>query len=143
MFHALFCYQKNNQKVLEKATLLFWSMYNFKPFTSHPVRHFCGGAAPPILHQQRLILHHQVCIFCYTLIITPTLINTQPTNHEDSDYLFKSVGGTTKINMKILARTLLHIIITRSIKKNIFNKMKEDVGMLKPQKHVNKVGRLT
>ena len=28
-------------------------------------------------------------------------------------------------------------------KKNIFNKMKEDVGMLKPKKHVNKVGRLT
>ena len=31
---------------------------------------------------------------------------------------------------------------TRIIK-NIFNKMKEDVGMLKPKKHVNKVGRLT
>ena len=29
------------------------------------------------------------------------------------------------------------------IMKNIFNKMKEDVGMLKPKKHVNKVGRLT
>ena len=28
---------------------------------------------------------------------------------------------------------------TRIIK-NIFNKMKEDVGMLKPKKHVNKVG---
>ena len=31
---------------------------------------------------------------------------------------------------------------TRIIK-NIFNKMKEDVGMSKPQKHANKVGRLT
>ena len=28
-------------------------------------------------------------------------------------------------------------------KKNIFNKMKEDVQMLKPKKHVNKFGRLT
>ena len=31
---------------------------------------------------------------------------------------------------------------TRIIK-NIFNKMKEDVGMLKLKKHANKVGRLT
>ena len=31
---------------------------------------------------------------------------------------------------------------TRIIK-NIFNKMKEDVGMSKPKKHVNKAGRLT
>ena len=32
--------------------------------------------------------------------------------------------------------------MTRIIK-NIFNKMKEDVGMSNPKKHANKVGRLT
>ena len=30
----------------------------------------------------------------------------------------------------------------KNYKKNIFTKMKEDVGMLKPKKHANKVGRL-
>ena len=35
-----------------------------------------------------------------------------------------------------------YIDTTRKIK-NTFYKMKADVGMLKPKKHVNKVGRLT
>ena len=38
---------------------------------------------------------------------------------------------------------LMIILMITIIIKNIFNKMKEDVGMLKPKKHVNKVGRLT
>ena len=37
---------------------------------------------------------------------------------------------------------VVDIIYKRTIK-NILNKMKEDLGMSKPKKHANKVGRLT
>ena len=48
--------------------------------------------------------------------------------------------------------SLLHVCVCihvhntttcRRIINNIFTKMKENVGMLKPKKHVNKVGRRT
>ena len=46
------------------------------------------------------------------------------------------------INKKCSHHPEKKAIETRIIK-NIFNKMKEDVGMSKPKKHANKVGRLT
>ena len=57
--------------------------------------------------------------------------------HDDPTFAF-----TLAIRMQSYYVEVVNIMYKRIIK-NIFNKMKEDVGMLKPKKHANKVGRLT
>ena len=86
--------------------------------TSVLVRPFCGGVAPPILlsapptEVQISILHHQALLYLITM--KPHDINTQPTNHIVSTFIYFIIYLKVWVappNMKILARTLLGTVV--------------------------------